>query len=349
MVLKRLFQTAFPRFKKKELEQVKNVAPALDDGSDTCSESGSSHSGDEAKNGRDFVAQFNKREAKYRRKEDEDVAMFMSLIDRMSVKSLVFLLQGHARSMHNIHEGELQQTLVMIHNEKKVEKMELEPATSRRPSQPKRCRFAEIMGGQKVRAVVVEIPHHSEYSPQEKASSWWTAGEMRAMRTEAAKVVQFFYQHRPEYSESVTLLSQSGQPDADDILVEHHVKKLAENSFPRGLEGHIVDSLAGPREAAIEAVLSLQEMYNAKPRKSFRQSSSSRSVSRSTKSTNEKLEWQAVVDEFWAEASKQYMAHSEPNKVLALKLAECDHIEALKASLSRWAPQIPPSSFFYPS
>lgn len=286
----------FPKF--ENLEDVRHLAPTIGDSNSVCSNDGSA-----CTISSDFVEKFNKREADFRTKEDQDVAVFLSLVDKMSVKSLLFILQGHAKSMHNVHGLELQKTLDGIMTEQ----------SSSRRNQPKRrriavkkCRFAEVYNG--VRTEFHEILHVKDYSEEEKDSTWWSITEMRNIKREASKVVSFFRKYRPEYTESVAAVACTSNDDSSKPYVEKHMKELTRNSMPRGLESHILPPVRGFRENGIQSVLKTQ---------------------RQGKDSND---W----GKLWMEIFDAYVSASEAAKIFARRMAKCDHIEALKSSISRW-------------
>ena len=263
----------------------------------------------------DFVKKFNKLEKAFHRKEDQDVAVFLALVDKMNVQSLLFILQGHARSMHNVHQGKLQEALNGMKTKKTGSKSE--------KVVKKKLRFAEIMGGEKVRVETREIIHVNEISEEDKRTMWWSSREMRAMKQEAAKVVRFFRQHRPEYLASVSILCSSHEPETNDQVIEKHMKKLTQNSFPRGLECHIVPNLNACKDAAIQTLLLEQQRFRADVHASD--------------------DWERI-HAFWDEAGAKYAQACVSCRGFSLKIAECDHVEALKASLSSWANKTPAGS-----
>ena len=263
----------------------------------------------------DFVKKFHKLEKAFHRKEDQDVAVFLALVDKMNVQSLLFILQGHARSMHNVHQGKLQEAL----NGMKTKKTD---SKSGKKVQ-KKLRFAEIMGGEKVRVETKEIIHVNEISEEDKRIMWWSSREMRAMKQEAAKVVRFFRNHRPEYLASVSILCSLHEPGMNDQVIEKHMKKLTQNSFPRGLECHIVPNLKACKDAAVQTLLLEQQQFRADVYASD--------------------DWERI-HAFWDEAGQKYAQACASCSAFSLKIAECDHVEALKASLSSWASKRPPSS-----
>ena len=309
--------TMFPEF--LNLENMKDEAPTLDDDSSCFSVDRNNPAKDSMATGSDFVSDFNKREAEYRSKEDQDVAVFLSLVDKMSVKSLLFILQGHARSMHNIHQHDLQTTLSQINSERRA--LKTSPKSIKKTKMIKHCRFAEVFNGV-VREEVFEIPHVADFSDEDIATMWWSHRQMKLMKKEAAKVVRFFHKHRPEYLESVQVLANASHPDSDDVLVDYHVKKLSSNSFPRGLECHIVSDLSVFRDDGVQSVILQQEKFRANQARN-------RFFDAEEKNGNSH-------DDMWEAIRAAYVPASEPCKLFALLMAEADHIEALKSSISRW-------------
>eukprot|EP00527_Entomoneis_sp_CCMP2396_P006333 CAMPEP_0198152584 /NCGR_PEP_ID=MMETSP1443-20131203/60443_1 /TAXON_ID=186043 /ORGANISM="Entomoneis sp., Strain CCMP2396" /LENGTH=333 /DNA_ID=CAMNT_0043818653 /DNA_START=1 /DNA_END=998 /DNA_ORIENTATION=+ len=320
-------KTAFPEF--TDLENLEGKTPTIDDAADAVSVD--SNDGDS--NNPDFVKKFNKREAAFRRKEDQDVAVFLALVDKMSVQSLLFILQGHARSMYNIQQKELRQSLQQI--------MKSSKRVREGKKIVKKLRFAEIMGGHQIQEEIREIIHVSEISDEDRSILWWSGKQMRQMKTEAAKVVRFFKEHRPEYSASVSILCASHLSGTNEILVERHMKKLTQNSFPRGLECHIVPALNEVRAEGIRSVMEEQKQFFAKRRARARDVVSSsndnnmQSSDMKMKDHNNDVEMEEMFA-FWETARKKYVAASVPCLAFAVKIAECDHVEALKASLSKW-------------
>jgi hypothetical protein len=274
MKLKRYFKTLFPRFDHET--EINSVVPDSLESSFSDSSEGTLITKHE----------------KYRTKEDEDVVVFMRLAQNMSIKSLLFLLQNHARAM-NIPEDILLQDIACD-----VPSLTAKKATLK----IKKFRFAEISGG-KVRAVVLEIPKATD------PSLWWNTNELKDIRSDVIQTVRYFKRYRPEFSESVQILAKSYLDETPKFVVEKHMKKLAGDSVARGLETHIVPLLGALRSSSVKAVLAEQEMCRE-----------------SCKSYDETCEI----------LRSRSLSESRPGQTFAAKIAECDHIEALKASLSRW-------------
>jgi hypothetical protein len=230
---------------------------------------------------------------KYQTKEDEDVVVFMRLAKSMSVKSLLFLLQNHARAM-NIPEDVLQKDIAIDLPSLMAKKATLKI---------KKFRFAEISGGDKVRAVVLEIPK------AEDPSLWWNSEELKDIRSGVIKAVLYFKRCKPKFSESVQILAKSYLDETPNFVLEQHMKELADNSVTRGLERHVVPMMGDLRSSSVKAVLAEQEICR-----------------KSCKSYDETCEL----------LRSSSLSESRPGRTFACKIAECDHIEALKASLSKW-------------
>jgi hypothetical protein len=235
-----------------------------------------------------------KHEKYHRTKEEEDIVVFMRLAKSMSVKSLLFLLQNHARAM-NIPEYILQKDITC-----RVPSLTAKKATLK----IKKFRFAEISGGDKVRAVVLEIPKTTDPS-----LVWYTKNEMSDIRSDAIETVTYFKRYRPRFAESVQILAKSHLDEIPNFVLEQHMKKLADNSVTRGLERHVVPMMGALRSSSVKAVLAEQEMC--------RENCTS-------------------YDETCEILRSRSLSESRPGRTFAGKIAECDHIEALKASLSKW-------------
>jgi hypothetical protein len=289
MKIKRYFKTLFPRFDHDTQVDDSVLPECLDSSFTELSKS----------------EQRTKHE-KYRSKEDEDVVVFMRVAQSMSIKSLLFLLQNHARAM-NIPEDILQKDIASDLPSLMAKKATLKI---------KKFRFAEISGGDKVRAVVFEIPKADDLS------LWWNSEELKDIRSDVIQAVLYFKRYRPKFSESVQILAKSYLDETPNFVLEQHMKKLADNSVTRGLERHVVPMMGQLRGSSVKAVLAEQEMC----RKSC-----------------------ISYDETCEVLRSRSLSESRPGRTFASKIAECDHIEALKASLSKWTMQEPQQLFENPS
>jgi hypothetical protein len=282
MKIKKYIKTIFPRFTESaESDSVPDSVST--DGS--CSDASESEL-------------ITKHEKYKQTKEDEDVVVFMRLAQNMSIKSLLFLLQNHARLM-NIPEDVLEKQLAYAATVPSA----LTAAKKRTPI-IKKFRFAEISGGDKVRAVVHEISKTTDLS------LWWNKVELNHIRSDVIKAVRYFMRHRPGFSDSVHILAKSYLNETPKFVVEQHMKKLSSDSVARGMETHIVPMMGTLRRNSVKAVMAEQETC--------------RISCMSYDETCEKLRSRSLVE-------------SRPGLTFAAKIAECDHIEALKASLSKWA------------
>jgi len=251
---------------------------------------------------------------KYRTKEDEDVAVFMSIARQLSTKSLIFLLQNHARTMHNIiPEVALDAALLQKRDDGAQE--EQKPYKKPAISKAKLFRFATVSNDQ-VRAVVRVIPRNDMDEPE--SACWWTPEEYKESRLEAAQLARFYRKHEAAFLSSVAVLAD---PEASPPAVETSLKSMMVHNLsnPRGLESHMVRVLSAPRRQTVRAVLDQQELCR-------------------TLTYDEACE-------FLRQASLQ---QSASNRCFAQRMGNYDHIEALKASLSRWRtrnidrPDLPP-------
>ena len=243
--------------------------------------------------------------AKYSTKIDQDVQVFMEIAAKMSVGSLLFLLQNHAKTQLGIPD-------VYLNQKSATTSVTPKSATVQQPKpvqKIKKFRFAEVLAGEKVRAVVHEFP---KAPPEDKATLWWTEEEMRAIRSEAVSTVRYFKRHRPDLTVSVAILSESYQDTMPASLVDEHVKKMSKDSYARGLETHIVPVLSQTRQLVVHSILEEQQNCQGQAY----ETSSTRIRERS-------------------------VACTQRSRTLGLQMAKSDHIEALQSSLSRWRPLTP--------
>lgn len=234
---------------------------------------------------------------RYRTKEDQDVAVFLQLCKLMSMQQIVHLLQGHARTM-NLPPQCLMYALPLT-------RASTQPSAKRSKPIPKikKFRFAEV-AEHKVRTVVHEVPSWKHIK-----SLWWSLEEQNQIRLESLQTVRYFRKHRPEYTKSVEIVAESYRATLAKSVVEDHMKKLTEDSFARGLETHIVRLLSSRRRDTVEAVLQEQN--------ECRMCNDSYDIS-----------CQCL--------REQSLAYSVLSCTFAVRIAECDHVDALKASLSTW-------------
>jgi hypothetical protein len=114
----------------------------------------------------------------------------------------------------------------------------------------------------------------------------------------------------------------------------------------RGLESQICTSLSSPRKQRVTAVLQVQEEMRQQKQQQQHPISTEDNDSKKKKkndaiSSNSPATDDTVDDEmnhdYWLERIRQAsMAVSLPNRNYATYMGEFDHIEGLKASLSRW-------------
>lgn len=230
---------------------------------------------------------------KYDSKEDEDVAVFMAIANKMSIKSLMHLMQGHARALNfpNDHLKSMAETV----------------ASSSKPAKKpvKKFRFDEEDGRVKT------ITHTIDSLKQHK-ELWISGEEMNDIRYDAIQAVNYFRTYEPLYSEAVETIANSYRdtsPQAEMIL-EDAMRKIIQEGFARGLEPHIVSLLSNRRTELVRAVLAEQK------------------------------ECRMCKDSFEISSQclrEQSLAYSKQSTFFADKIAECDHIEALKACLSSWS------------
>jgi len=246
-----------------------------------------------------------KREERYRTKEDQDVAVFMEIAKRMNIKSLLHLLQGHVRTQ-NLPPGYIREYNQAFSDKKSKVQTSLEEDEGDIQKKPlakkKLFRWAELRD-EKVRTVIHEVE-----SLKDHKDLWWPQEDMQAIRLELIDVVQFFRKRRPKYIRAVEIVAQHTE---DQYVIEEQMKRLTEDSFPRGLETHIVKMLSDHRRSTILAVLDEQKEC--------------RTCNDNAETTVHCLR-------------EQSLAYSRMSVNFAASMAKCDEIDALKANMSRWYP-----------
>jgi hypothetical protein len=240
------------------------------------------------------------KEAKYTSKIDEDVAMFTQIAERLSVASLLHLLQGHVRSTMGMMEYETVLKMSEINTS-------LQALRRQQNSTPKvkKFRFAEVMGGSNVRCIVHEIKPYKKY-----IDLWWSDGEMEQMRANAIDAVKFFRKQRPKYVQAVECLLSDTKVKH---VLESALKVIIKDSYPRGLEAHILKKCTIIRTEACSAVLTEQEKTHLRGQSYGKAAENMR---------------QRSLDE----------THS--CVVFARRIAKCDEIEAMKALSGKWEPEM---------
>jgi len=183
---------------------------------------------------------------KYEAKGNQDVAVFLALVDRMSISSLLHVLQGHIRS----NNMDIQQYAEIAKQQESRNSLMKKQATFAIP-RPKKCRFAEVTDGQ-VRANIKEVE-----CLKTMKSLWWKASEMRTITLELVETVQFFRRYRYDYIESVEVIAQKADKLPAEV-VEKHLKNLTKDNYTRGLEAHIVKLLSENRKTTVRAVMAKQ-------------------------------------------------------------------------------------------
>lgn len=233
------------------------------------------------------------RREKYSTKEDQDVAVFMAIAQKLPIHSLVHLLQGHARAQASNYLTSVPAA---------ARQVSAEETSKGGPHMIKKFRFAEISGN-RVRSIVYEVE-----TVKEIKGLWWNEEEMMDMRRNAIDAVKYFRRHRPDYTANVETVATGSDKD----VVENAMKSLTQDSYARGLEAHIVTLLSSSRRETVAAVLEEQKECKL--------------CQDSYELTCESLRGMSL-------------SYSSTSRTFAGKMAECDHIEALKAVLGKWEPE----------
>ncbi|CAB9521422.1 expressed unknown protein [Seminavis robusta] len=231
-------------------------------------------------------------------REDQDVAVFLSIANKMDVSSLIFILQGHAKA----------QALPAAAQAQAAAKISGKPTTPQK-AVAKQFRFA-LANNDMVKCVYHVVP-----SVKDNPDMWWSDVEMKQIRGAAIQDVKYYRKYRADFRQTVELLANAGINEGvfTHATVEANLKKLMEDSYARGLEVHIVNLLSDLRKETVRAVLEEQ--------------AECRMCGDAPDITAESLR-------------EQSMAYTLQSRTFALKLAQCDQVESLKASLSsssnRW-------------
>jgi hypothetical protein len=244
--------------------------------------------------------------SKYTCKEDQDVAVFMSIANRMDLSSLLFILQGHAREM-NLPSAEY------LRPEMADQRAQVLAAAQKKAA--KKFGWKDDADGK------VQCQYYEIDNVKECPDMWWNDEEMHKILTGAIIDVKYYQENKQEFIQAVEILAT--QPDEGTRAHEAHLKTLIVDRHARGLEVHIVGYLEELRHEYINAVLDEQDDCE-----------------------EVELDYETTADRIRAR-SLQYSTQSQD---FAKKLAKCDHIVALKASLSKWeAPKKKPSKAAIPN
>jgi hypothetical protein len=235
-------------------------------------------------------------------KEEQDVAVFIALAQNMAFTSLIHLLQA---------QSETRNLASCYCSSEKVHKLSNggKPATEPRPRpKVKKFRFAEVTGNS-VRTVI------NEFEKQEDTESlWWSPEELLEIRQDNIRVVLYFRKYRQDYIDLVEDIAEASRnDDCHSEKMGQCLKKLSYDNFARGLEAHIVSNVAQRRREFIKAVMEEQEECK-RCQDSYEQSCES--------------------------IRQSSLALSQQSQTFAQRIAECDQLEALKALLSPWMPEI---------
>jgi hypothetical protein len=169
---------------------------------------------------------------------------------------------------------------------------------------PKQFRFALANND------MVKCVYHVVASVKDNPDMWWSDTEMKQIRGAAIQDVKYYRKYRSDFKQTVELLASASEGTFSPQQIQANMKKLMEDSYARGLEVHIVNLLSDLRKETVRAVLEEQ--------------AECRMCGDSPDVTAESLR-------------EQSMAYTIQSRTFALKLAQCDQVEALKASLSSQA------------
>ena len=257
--------------------------------------------------GNDDDSTARKKEEAFTTKEDLDVAVFTDIASRLAATSLVHLVQGNESSEQTLPSPNLQPDdhALTVAGKQSESKPTIMKHPSRSPQKAslvkkKHFRWAEVTES-KVRVVIHEVERVEDCKDM-----CWSPEELSAIKKEVIEAVQFFRQFRQNYAHSIEVVARGNQKQS---VIEDHIQQLLADSFPRGLETHIVKMLYDHRKSTIQSVLDKQK--ECKSNKS-----------------NPACTARCI--------REQSMAYSQLSTRLACSMARCDEIDALKAKMSRW-------------
>ena len=144
-----------------------------------------------------------------------------------------------------------------------------------------------------------------EIEPMKDADMWFDDEFSQKILMGAIRDVRYYQANKPDYITSVETLAT--QPDSGET--EGHMKTLINDKHARGLEVHICGYIEEVRRDFINCVLDEQD---------------------DCEDAGENYEATA------ARLRKAALQYTVQAQEFAYKLAKCDHIVALKASLSKW-------------
>ena len=240
-------------------------------------------------------------ENKYKVKEDEDVAVFLRIADRMSLSSLLHILQGHVRAKNDSS---------MYNSSQQQKKQKEEKVT--KPPVVKQFRWAvedeqandwKIFKGEaKVKVVTKEIEPYKHMK-----ELWFSKEEFNTIRGELLKTIMIFSKFRTDYLQKLEIVYKG--EESNDII-ENYMKQLTgEDSYVRGLESHMVSLVKQRRTKHSHEVLRQQRVCKTRG------------------------------DDYTKFADclrKQSLLHSTMLVKFAVRIGKCDEIEALTANMSHW-------------
>jgi len=274
----------------------------------------------ELTDGNDDDSTVRKKEEAFTTKEDRDVAVFTDIATRLAMTSLVHLVQGNESSQQSLPSSHLQlddhafavtgrqpgsKPTIMKHPSSSPKKAPL--------VKQKHFRWAEVTDS-KVRVVIHEVE-----SVKDCKEMCWSPEELSAIKKEVIDAVQFFRQFRQNYAHSIEVVAKGNQ---EQSVIKDHMEQVMADSFPRGLETHIVKMLYDHRKSTIQSVLDKQKECKSNK-------SSPACTARSIR--------------------EQSMAYSQLSTRFASSMARCDEIDALKAKMSRWRDTPASASGFFSS
>lgn len=135
---------------------------------------------------------------------------------------------------------------------------------------------------------------------------WFTSYELNDIRHDLIRQIRFFVMHHKERIRTIDRIITAEDPEP---VMEEHMKSLTKHSISRGLEGHMSKLIPQTRKNHIKGVLQVQSDCGVR---------------------------QQSYDEAIEAIREQSLVQGQAMGMFAQRMAKCDEIEALTASMSHW-------------
>jgi hypothetical protein len=308
---------------------------------------------------------------KYSNKVDQDVAVFLMIAEKLSVTSLVHLLQGHVRSQqyHTWHYD----TINAIQQEKEQKKLiqieqnnNASDCNNGKKKRKKSFRFATIRNGE-VRTIVHEIEsirmnnnNNNDTTSNEMTDCddqqdyvnandiWWSPTDMMTFRLNAIETVKHYRKYRKKYIQAIeTIVTNLGNNNnkSEDSTTKTTATMYQINSKNNKNNSNVIDDFTKMNSQNVDIAMKVLRLD------SFARGLETHICIILSKTRLEMLE--CILEEQMeckqnhdSDAIRmesirlQSLAYSTSSVKFANLLGQVDHIEALQAMMSSWTPEL---------